>query len=603
MNRALFVILFTLFFSQIAWGQYQGDRPQAKSFEYSELLFSPSMLDPYGAGGFSRVFPGLMDDQLSDMTLNPALLAGDPDAGSLLYLDFRNARELETPGQFGMAHYRYGMPGIGYWRPWYQPQSREALEPLLSAAIAGRPFGNLLPRLRAGVDYQMIFNHQDYYPVPQDIYRFVAGVGLDGARMAGTEDMDVRDRFAGSDEMMLEGHLAGLNLAYDLRPITIGMRLAYTSFRQDGSQGTSNLWQNTMDHSSFWSTSEMRSQDYHHWDVSAGLAWVSNESLQTGFRLGWLSGSADQQAGREDASERLSGTVGEGDSWSFYVSDHVRDQHWDFSGPTWYGNWHLKSRLADDLTLMSHVRMQRQHQDIVMYSSINEASEGSSRWTWSQNQRDSFNESHLMDERNGTGDRTVNQAALQVSLLWQLNEVSRFSIGAGFQRRILTTETSEMVFAESYYLREWESTNGTNDYHSVYELEEEKEIVWNFDANTRTLYFPVWYQRTFSPMFEGMIGLNRSMAINRIEDETLILYAYKEEYDGTRREREENFGERVRLPDVKESDLRYDLLAALTVRPAERLQVRFLMVPGIERMEAETRINTFQFWMSMQMTL
>ncbi|MDG5766771.1 hypothetical protein QA596_04770 [Balneolales bacterium ANBcel1] len=39
------------------------------------------------------------------------------------------------------------------------------------------------------------------------------------------------------------------------------------------------------------------------------------------------------------------------------------------------------------------------------------------------------------------------------------------------------------------------------------------------------------------------------------------------------------------------------------VRPAERLQQRFLVVPEIEHIESDTKINHFQFWMSMQVGL
>ncbi len=48
MNRLLLVIGLLAITTPLAMGQYQGDRPQAKSFEYSTLFFTPSAMDPLG---------------------------------------------------------------------------------------------------------------------------------------------------------------------------------------------------------------------------------------------------------------------------------------------------------------------------------------------------------------------------------------------------------------------------------------------------------------------------------------------------------------------------------------------------------------------------
>ncbi len=57
------------------------------------MFLQPSYISPYGIGTFALVTPGLIDDPLLNLQVNPALFSPDSAGTNHLYLDFRSYRQ------------------------------------------------------------------------------------------------------------------------------------------------------------------------------------------------------------------------------------------------------------------------------------------------------------------------------------------------------------------------------------------------------------------------------------------------------------------------------------------------------------------------------
>ena len=122
------VLMILIFISPLSLhAQYWGERAMEKGFEQTDFLFVPSTLNPYGLGSFKSTTPGLVNDPLVNLTINPALLHTDSTRNGYLYIDFRNAKTIpeESPN--------YIMPWVSsaasdamYYRsyPWIYMNSR-----------------------------------------------------------------------------------------------------------------------------------------------------------------------------------------------------------------------------------------------------------------------------------------------------------------------------------------------------------------------------------------------------------------------------------------------------------------------------------------------
>jgi hypothetical protein len=76
-----------------------------------------------------------------------------------------------------------------------------------------------------------------------------------------------------------------------------------------------------------------------------------------------------------------------------------------------------------------------------------------------------------------------------------------------------------------------------------------------------------------------LLGLNRQLADWTIEEQTLAVFRYREEYDTSGTVRKENFGERYTAPTERISDVRTTFLAGITVAPSKSFDVRLLFTP------------------------
>ena len=164
----VFVITGIIFLPAITFGQYYSERVLEKTFERSNYFFAPNYLNPYSLTTFGTTTPGLIDDPLLNLIVNPAHLYGDSTKTTYIYLDFRNSRTIEKNNNYYPCWYG------GYckvYAPWRWTEPHKEIQPILSAAFLTRPFKGGLKNLFAGVAYQAIILDEEYYAIPEDIYR------------------------------------------------------------------------------------------------------------------------------------------------------------------------------------------------------------------------------------------------------------------------------------------------------------------------------------------------------------------------------------------------------------------------------------------------
>jgi hypothetical protein len=208
---ALLILFITISFVNPGFSQYWGERVLEKSFEQMDFFFMPNYLNPYGLSNLATTTPGLIDDPLLNLIVNPANLYSDSSRKIYFYLDFRNS-QIKQNKNFGYYPYldsrsSYSMDMIYY--PNYFIQTRKALEPVFSTALLTRPLRSL-NGLFLGVSYQLIFQNEGYYSVPQDIYRSNIGYDYAGNKVAETSNIPIVDRYKGADDMRQTGHFLSL---------------------------------------------------------------------------------------------------------------------------------------------------------------------------------------------------------------------------------------------------------------------------------------------------------------------------------------------------------------------------------------------------------
>ena len=90
----IFFLLLNFLVVDISFGQYWGEKVLEKSFERSDFFFQPVYVNPFGLGTFNKVTPGLINNPLLNLSVNPALFSTDSSRNTFLYIDFRNSKTI-----------------------------------------------------------------------------------------------------------------------------------------------------------------------------------------------------------------------------------------------------------------------------------------------------------------------------------------------------------------------------------------------------------------------------------------------------------------------------------------------------------------------------
>lgn len=596
-HRILLCIL--LIGCQYAHAQYFGERVLEKSFERSDFFFRPHFINPYGIGDFGSVAPGLIDDLLLNLIVNPASIVTDPITNHYTYLSFRNSRQIEEQNAYPILYegIRGGISAEYAYYPNYYINTRKEIEPVISGATFFRPFGKKAPRITLGLTYQAIFQDEEYYEIPQDIYQSNLGYDYAGNRNAEASDLPITDLYSGRDDFHQEGHFAsflgGLALS---RRWQVGLRLSRVVFNREGAFGSQNLWGQDVNSQgvSYWFDMTGREQDYGHWDVSGGLNCIASRTVTAGFTAGYLWGEATQDLFRQDSSFYHYGTVNDTTDWYHYERAGRTDQFWKHGGQTAYGGVNLSARLGSSRSFNLTYLLFHEDIDIRLRSAIRDTSYSNYHHETNEWIYGGLSSSALRDLRTGTGRRDGHAHRIGASLLWQVDAKTHLSFGVNVFFRTSRTTTSESVVGDRYSNYQWFSNDQNEQYYTA--VDEKKELQWDFKTSEMNIQIPVVLNYRISNRLEILLGVNRSMRRWNISDVTLALFDYRTTTENATTEHKENFGERYTQPEAKRSDLKTIFLLGATVTPSKHFNVRLLISPNFSKTYDGTKLQEFKWW-------
>jgi hypothetical protein len=585
-----------------AFGQYYGERVMEKSFEQTDFFFTPSFLNPFGIRGFTTALSGLVNDPLLNLQTNPAALYSDSGKGTFMYLDFRSTRNIIDRAQYGYPYWGGRGPyldvvGIPY--SLFYVTTRKELDPVFSAAVLTRPLKDFLPQLFVGVTYQMVFQNDRYYSIPQDIYRSAFGYDYTGARLSQDSDIPIIDKYSGKDDMQQRGDFSSFYAGYDINDqLQIGGRLSRVTFTRDGSFGSKNFNEyayTTRSTSTWvWHNMESRTQEYTHWDLGAGMNYGNRKTILLGVSAGYIVGAADQILGRLDSSLYAYGQPNTSNDWNYSRRLASTNQKWDHNGNTFYGGLNLLYRLNEEQTLTLSYGTRKQDIDIRLGSTIVDSSSYSYRYQWSGGSSSGDYRYNLTDNRTGMGTRRGTFHRVLAGLQWRIESNLDLNIGFVYQTQESETKTSEAISANYQSLGTYTWSGTPTNY--TYGGSERKRLMWEFKTDFTMIQIPLLFTWKAGERFQLLFGLNRQISDWRIEDVTLALFDYRHRWDGSGSTRKDNFGERYTLPPEKTSDIRTTVIAGITVSPSPLFNVRLLLTPTQLDLPDGSSKSDFQWW-------
>lgn len=608
MKTLLRIFSMSLFAMGILFGQYHGERVLEKSFEQADFFFVPNYVNPWGVKGFSTAAPGLINDPILNLQVNPAILFSDSLSKNYFYLDLRNRQEIVDLNPYGyylLETHRLGVYtdiAIPYGR--FYVSSRAEITPILSAAFLSRPLREKNPRLFVGFSYQVIFQDEKYYSIPQDIYKSVLGYDYSGARVAESQDITVIDRYSGTDNMHHVGHFGALHAGYDLDDnLQIGVRLARTAFERNGSFGSRNYWDNFSAErsSSVWYNMESRSQEYDHWDISTGINYRIDELNAGGIYLGILDGRANQVLSRLDTSLYIYGQPNVSTNWSYGRRYGTTDLEWNHDGKTYYGGLNYSSQLNASTKLNVLYRISDQDVQLSSTGEIIDSSNYSHRSQWQTEIYRSQSRYLLQDVRSGSGSRSGILHQFTAAFDWNVESNLNVKFGLSIESRSHETKTNEAVLGNRLSTYSSSSTSYAYDYYRS--VGEDKTLEWKFKTSSFTVQIPFLFTWRISEKGEALLGINRRMIQWKTEEVTLARFKFKDETSQSTTSSKKNFIERYTFPTETVSTIETLFMGGFTVEPSRQLRIRVLVAPSsIERPYQDSEID-FQWWIGFSMYL
>jgi hypothetical protein len=591
------------------YGQYFGERVMEKSFEQMDFFFTPNRLTPFGIGSYKNSVTGLLDDPFLNLDLNPAFLFGSATGSSTIYFDFRSAKEMhERRDMFFPYHTRdiFTTERVSeYFAPYphFYVNTRKELEPVISIGYLFRPTSGTLKNLSLGLTYQRLSQNEEYYPIPQDIYRSVMGYDYNGIRSASAESIPIIDKYSGTDNIHHKGDFLTLYTGYEVDPsLQLGVKIGHTNFDRSGSLGSQNLWESyySAGNSSLWRNREARDQSYRHWEVIGGIHYRFDSLYSIGLTGGRVWGDVEQNLTRDDYSTYGYGPYGSRtENWYQSLRSGIQHQNWVHDGKTDLGGINLKAQLNSTQLLQVHYFYSRQNVALGLRSSINDTSHSQYHAQWDTVLYTSFSNYSVRDYRNGDGSTIAGTHRVVASLTWDISATTRLYIGAQYQSRRVDTRTSEQVFANRHSRY---ASSGYYPYSYFDSTAEAKSLQWDFRTRLRQVTIPVILTHKLSDVVELMFGLNRTTADWQVNDVTLALIDYRVSANPDTVIRRGMFGERYTQPEENVSDVRTTVLFGLKVSPSSVFSIQLLVVPSFVNRYEGTELENLQTWIALSLT-
>lgn len=603
MRKALVFLALTvaLLAPRSALGQYYDQQVLQKSFERTEFFFRPGWLNPYGLGSFGRSAAGFVRDPLVDLQLGPSRVGADSSGNDFVYVDFRSTSEKRSGGGvYPMYELDMRVADMAiYPYPYYWRETRRAPEPVIAMAVFARPSPRSIPGLTVGLTYQAIVDDQDYYRIPHDVYRSSLGADYAGESLADA-NMPIYDVYSGENGMHMVGHFptlyAGLALENGWR---VGARAAFVDFDRSGSAGNTYGDRSPQDdYETFNANLEDRDQRYVARDLSFGVERTNGATL-FGASIGYLDGEARQNLARSDSSFYAWGNPlpTQGIDGSIYEQGGATTARWRQEGGTTYGSLFARRTNPSGAVLTGSYRFETQSVDLDLASFARDSSRSEYSYTWDTGSSYNYNHSRLLDNRTGSGEQTGTVHRASAAIEWPIQSSSHLTVGAVVSVERTTTRTEEDV--DAYRSRTYRYEYDSNVDAWSERIVEDKTLEWDFHSRRTSIRIPILFTHRFDERFEILAGITREMAEWRITDETLARIRERDITTNGQTDIRVNFGERYREPVEQRTDVDTDLILGLTVTPAERFDVRLLVMPSWHDDAYGARIRQYRWWLGM----
>ncbi|MCP4569756.1 MAG: hypothetical protein GY841_19420 [FCB group bacterium] len=594
--KKLLIILCLL--PAIGYGQYWGERVTEKSFEQSSLYFESYFLNPFGLHRFDDAAVGLIDNPFLGLQINPANLPNLEGKNYLMYLDFRGDRTEEA-----VIDNYYAMPmyDLYYYPPMvYYNTARDEPQPIFSFGLLTYPFGPAGTSPFVGGTYQMIYQQEKYYSVPSWNYNYRFGYDSFGDNtLIGSPIIPVEDRYFGKDELLTQAHMFSLFAGYAFSDrLDLGLSLNRTVHSRDG--GYINIrndqYSSTDDDDWRYYNQEERNQDYDHLDLSGGIRYQLREDLSGGIKLGYLKGDADQDFMTLDSSSYSWNMDGVSDRWGYSIGKSHTNKTWNRDGHIWYGRVNIERQVEKDRTISAYYRYGRTDIDLTNTLIIRDTSYYASQYAYDTLTYNYESLSWTRDTRQGFGQRKEYAHEAMISADWKLNREHTVLAGLYLARSKTTQTSEEPVVAERW--SEYESrTNGEIRYDYLYNIYEDKVLVWESNSTYWTVQIPIMLKIQAAKFLMLTFGVNRILEGSKTTDVTTAYFTLRRSDSNGDVESESFFGERYTQPEEKITEDETVFMTSFDLTVSEQFNIRLMVNP-----EIEDDFRVAEWWLSFQYT-
>ena len=248
-------------------------------------MFTPSEFTPTGVGIYQDISAQFSPHFLSNVTSNPASLSRITSE-NYLYVDFKTNRQEEF--------YTYD-PRVydTFSNSLYAPisQTYTVREPVISAAFFSTPFEN--KKYTLGATYQLIDIKDSFYRSGRPYFWPYYGPVL-----ANASSYSIESRLTQRvNETNHTGHFMSFINSYKLsEELSLGFKIGYNTYTSFGNSIPGNpVTDLPVINYTIGGYNYNKNQDYSHWDLSAGLTYITSENSNGGISFGLLKGNFEHQ--------------------------------------------------------------------------------------------------------------------------------------------------------------------------------------------------------------------------------------------------------------------------------------------------------------------
>ncbi len=598
-------ILLVIFVCPIVmFAQYNNEVTTEESFEESEIYFQSHYLNPFGVVNFDKVSPGLINNAFLNLHVNPADLPNLDTSNALVYLDFRGDR---TEPQI-VQNYVYPVYYSNYYYPNYSDprlatQARTEPEPIFSFGILSYPLKDITDKFMLGGTYQLIQKNEKYYTMPNWIYYPRYGLDAFNVKATAESSVPIQERYAGKDEMNNEIHMFSIFAGYKFTDeLSAGISLDGVIQKRDG--GYLNLnnseYGSTSDYSYSNSTSQNKTEKYHHIDISAGINYFLEHKILFGLKGGILHGNADQNYSSGSSYFYQSNNPQTDPSWSLNNSTSSTVQAWNHNGDTKYLGFNFSGDRNKPKTFSGYYKYTWSDVNLTSTSTIFDTSFYASRWVNNYDTSWYFykGNSYTRDNRTGSGTRNFNTHELLLNFKWKVTSRTTVTVGIYFNSTETEIRDSEPVIASRYSASYDTSSRQNNFYNYSNYLFEDKHLEWIYNSSYWTMQIPIIFNFEVSDHWSIMLGLNRILNNWNITDQTLAYFNKRQRIDNGVSKVETNFIESYTQPAQKITEDFVKVFASFQVKLSDAFKIRLLLDPDFE-----SAFRIAQYWLALEAEL